>query len=114
MQKQQLEETLRQMGIDPQNIGKKSTLPDLPPSDPASLQRNTYDGFYKVGARDFWQHSQITQNKIDDFKKCIPHALIQRRNEAYCTKCHVGWILPTSMHVQDGKLFNAGTEFQFQ
>ena len=109
------EETLRQMGINPANVGqaKDKALPDLPGSDPYSLQRNTYNGFYKCGAREFWGDSEVALNHVEDFKKC-QHYLMKRNNEAYCTKCHSGWIVNDSFQVIDGKLHDGNQFLEFQ
>lgn len=111
--RQQFEQTLQQMGINPANLAKEGvTLPALPGSDPAAIQQNQFDGFYKVGAREFWKHAQVSQNKVQPFLEC-QHYLQQKNNEAQCVKCHVGWNLSGSLHVSDGKLFDGVTQLQF-
>lgn len=113
MDNQAFERDLRKIGINPNNIGKTyGTLPPIPSSDAMSLQRNSYNGFYKYGAKEFWQESEITQNQVQDFKKC-QHHLMKVNNEAQCTRCHIGWLIPPTWDVQDGKLFDGETQLQF-
>lgn len=103
------ENALRNMGINPANIGKKSEeLPALPGSDEQSLQGNRYNNFYGVKARDFWQHSEIASEKVEEWKKC-EHYITKQNNEAICTTCHVGWTVPESFYTQDGKLYDGDT-----
>lgn len=116
---QKFRDVLQQMGVNPDNLNTgqgspsgDSALPPLPPSDPGAMNRNYYDGFYKRASREFWGESQVTQTKLEDFKKC-EHYLMKTNNEARCNKCHVGWIVPDSFHIQDGKLFDGETQLQF-
>jgi hypothetical protein len=111
---QAFEGTLREMGINPDNIGKKSdsVLPPLPASDPASINANAFDGFYKYGSRDYWQHSQVISNKVEDWKHCA-HYLMKENNEVRCNKCHVGWVVGEKFHTQDGKLYDDDKELSF-
>lgn len=119
---QMLQQLLR-MGVNPQNIGPQQSesvvlggaqdkLPPLPPSDAGAMQRNHFDGFYKRTSREFWSDAQVTSNRVQEFKKC-QHYLMKENNEARCTICHVGWVVPDSFHTHEGKLFDGATPLQF-
>lgn len=111
--KEEFEKTLTMMGINPSNIGKNGgTLPPIPSSSSEDIQRNKYDGFYKYGAREFWDQAEVTQNQIEDFKKC-QHYLMRKNNEIYCVRCHSGWLDYGAVQVIDGKLFKGETQLQF-
>jgi hypothetical protein len=120
---EQMLQTLIRMGLDPTKLqaapdlsaaagSGSDKLPPLPPSDAGSMQRNHYDPYYKRTSRDFWNEAQITQNRVQEFPKC-QHYLMKENNEARCTLCHVGWVVPDSFHTQDGKLFDGATPLQF-
>lgn len=100
------ERTLRQMGINPLNAGipkTTTTLPPLPGSDPVSLEKNTFSNFYKYRAQEYWQEAEINAYPVEEFKKC-KHNLMKKNNEAYCTICHIGWVINDSFEIVDGKL----------
>ena len=85
-------------------------LPPLPPSDEGSIKYNSYDGFYKVRARDFWGDNVITRERISDDKKC-PHEFKATPRGAECTKCHFGLIGP--IEIKEGHLFHKGEQIKF-
>lgn len=89
-----------------------NTLPALPGSDTSAIQRNHYDGFYRVGARDFWKDAKLSSEIVKPFVTC-EHYLIQKGQEAQCASCHVGWNLPHMWRVLDGKLFDGEARLQF-
>ena len=82
---------------------KKGTLPPMPPSDEGSLQRNKYDGFYRIRAREFWGDNEINMIKTTEQKKCS-HEFEAMPTGARCSKCNFGLI--GSIEVRDGKLFH--------
>jgi hypothetical protein len=83
-------------------------LPALPGSDNDSIAKNRFDGFYKVGSRDFWREQEL--NHIDltgnDFKKC-EHYFKRQEAEVICERCHSGY-LGNDLEIRDGKLFARG------
>ena len=81
-------------------------LPALPRSDGYALERNIYDGFYKVKARDFWGKNKIVQEQVKDFEKC-EHKFHVTKSGCECQKCHMGLIGP-GLEVQDGRLLYKG------
>lgn len=84
-------------------------LPPLPASDRESLDRNKYDGFYKVKARDFWGENVINTFEIEEPKKC-DHEFVAKPAGAECTKCHFG--LLGMFEIRAGKLFFKGDPIQ--
>lgn len=103
---------LKKMGINFENIGKPQTasLPPLPSSDEASLARNTYSSFYKVGAREFWQHSELGRNEVPDFKKCEKHFFLKRgEDKVMCRLCHIGWVVGPTYSIRNGDLYDGET-----
>lgn len=110
---QAFENRLREMGIRPETLGKTGTaLPPIPASDPAALQQNKFDNFYKYRAQEFWQNAEVNSHKVEDFKKC-QHYLVQKNHEVECKKCHVGWTVPSTMKARDGKLYNNDQLLEF-
>lgn len=80
-------------------------LPPLPASDQESLDRNKFDGFYKVKARDFWGDNKITRFEEPKDMKCT-HEFIASPGGAECQRCHFG--LLGHFEITDGKLFYKG------
>jgi hypothetical protein len=78
-------------------------LPDLPPSDEQSLQKNAYQGFYKIGAREFWGENEINYQTVED-KKC-QHYFMREGLEVRCKVCYIGWDAPYEVNTKDGKLY---------
>jgi len=110
---QGFENQLRNMGIRPESLGKSgSVLPPIPASDPASLQQNRFDNFYKYRAQEYWQHAEITAHKVEDFQKC-QHYLMKKNNEVQCKKCNIGWIVGPTFSTKDGKLYNNDQLLEF-
>jgi len=107
------ETTLRQMGINPENLGKSSgkKLPPLPASDPESLRRNAYSPFYGYRAAEFWGDAEVNSDEPKAFVKCT-HYLVEKEDKVECRNCHVGWTLPPAWSVQNGKLLGKN-EFSF-
>ena len=88
----------------------KGTLPPLPGSDERSLGRNSFDGFYRIKARDFWGQNQITRDKVEDFKDCS-HYFVKADKGAECEKCHFG--LMGSFEISKGKILIKGKPVRF-
>lgn len=86
-------------------MDNSGVLPPLPPSDQESLDRNRFDGFYRVKARDFWGDAEI--HRIDDTPpvKC-EHEFKGVQGGVRCQKCNVGLLGP--IEVREGKLFSNG------
>ena len=84
---------------------KEDTLPALPPSDEGALERNHYDGYYNIKARDFWSGNQIERIIEKSPTKC-DHEFTSTENGAVCKKCHFG--LVGKLEVRKGKLFHEG------
>lgn len=82
-----------------------SFLPPLPASDADSLDRNKYDGFYKVKSRDFWGDNVIERIEEKPNVKCT-HEFMYTEGGAECKKCHFGLLGP--LEIQNGKLFFKG------
>lgn len=82
-------------------MAENKTLPPLPPSDASNLQRNTFNNFYNIGAKDFWDKNEINSNELKPFETC-QHYLINVKDGVECKKCHLGWI--GSLQARDGKL----------
>ena len=80
-------------------------LPPLPPSDEESLNKNRYDGFYEVRAKDFWGKNEVVREVVYKDKKC-GHNFIYTDNGAECTKCHIGFV--GKLEVRDGNLYHHG------
>lgn len=78
-------------------------LPPLPPSDPKSISKNVFDGFYKKGARDFWGDNAIEEIEIKEPKKC-DHYFEKRGKDVQCKNCHIGW-MTSDIEVEDGVLY---------
>ncbi len=109
----QFEADLRRMGINPADVGKKGpVLPSMPASDPDSVSKNRYNGFYKYGSKEFWGDAEVSHDEVQPFVKCN-HYMVKINNKLECTQCHAGWIAPAGWHAQDGKLFDGETQLQF-
>jgi hypothetical protein len=78
-------------------------LPPLPPSDAESIGKNTFNGFYKKGARDFWGDNALEEIELKGPIKC-KHFFEQFGKEIRCNKCHIGW-MSTEFRVEDGVLY---------
>ncbi len=86
-------------------------LPPMPPSDEASLEKNTYDGFYEIGSRDFWGENKVERIPEKPFRKC-DHFFISAPGGIACTKCHFG-LLGSELSTQDGKAYARGEQIDF-
>ncbi len=84
-----------------------NNLPPLPESDPKSLQRNRFHGYYQIGAKEFWNGANISSHKLEEFKKC-QHYFMRERDEVRCNKCYAGWEAPDIIQVQNGQLIVYG------
>ena len=84
-------------------MNKDNVLPNLPGSDPVSLQDERLDEFYQIRAKDFWAHAKITSNKVRPFKKCN-HYFVKDQKDIRCRNCSTGWDVNDYMQVQDGQL----------
>lgn len=85
---------------------KAGILPPLPPSDQEALDKNKFDGFYQVKARDFWRDAEI--NRMDDtpMKKCT-HEFKTATDGVECEKCHFG-LVANNIEIRNKKLFYKG------
>ena len=88
----------------------KGTLPPLPGSDERSLGRNSFDGYYRIKAREFWGENQLVRDKIQDFKPCSHH-FKKTDKGAKCEKCHFG--LMGSFEISEGKIILDGKPVRF-
>lgn len=96
-------------------MNPEDQLPPLPPSDPASLQRNHRDSFYDLTVREFWGENQVTQHQVEEFKKCKHFfAHDQSVSGVSCRLCHIVYI--GQFEIRDGKLVSnkeTGETFEF-
>jgi hypothetical protein len=83
-------------------INSTIKLPPLPGSDPESIARNTYSGFYGVGSRDFWKDADVSLHKLEDSKIC-DHYFEKVGSEVQCKKCRAGYVGP-GISAENGKL----------
>ena len=81
-------------------------LPPMPPSDMESIERNKYDGFYKVKSRDFWGDNEVNRIEEQPMKKCI-HEFFMAVEGPQCKKCGFG-LIGSMLTIQDNKLFFKG------
>ena len=81
-------------------------LPPLPPSDQEALDKNKFDGFYKVNSRDFWGENEINRIEDEEMKKC-KHEFVHKDDGVECKHCHFGLRGPM-LTITDGKLFYKG------
>ncbi len=86
-------------------------LPPMPPSDQDSLDRNRYDGFYKVGARDFWGENEIHRMDESPVKRC-EHEFVGVEGGVKCTKCQFG-LLGAGLSIKNGKVLAQGEPIRF-
>lgn len=84
-------------------VDNNQHLPPLPASDPESIARNRYNGFYGVGSREYWQKAEVTLNRLQDTQTCS-HYFTQAGIEVRCQKCHMGF-RGSHMRAENGKLF---------
>ena len=84
-------------------MDNKNILPPLPASDPSSMARNAYSGFYNIGSKQYWKDAEISLNTLKDEAPC-PHYFKQMGSEIQCIKCHAGFMGP-GISAIDGKLF---------
>jgi len=89
---------------------QSNTLPPLPPSDSANLNKNTYIGVYEIGAKDFWGKNEVTYHEVKPFSLC-EHTFMFAEEGIVCRKCHMGLIGTCDIH--DGTLFIAGKPVRF-
>lgn len=89
----------------------KATLPPLPRSDGYALERNVYDGFYKIKSRDFWGENEITREEVKPFRKC-DHKFHATASGVECETCHMG-LMGHGLEVRNGKLFYKNQEIKF-
>jgi hypothetical protein len=59
----------------------------MPPSDQDSLDRNKFDGFYKVKAREFWGENEIHHMPNTPPPVC-EHEFISTKGGIICKKCN--------------------------
>lgn len=83
-------------------------LPPLPASDPESIARNKFDGFYGVGSRKFWKDAEVNLHRIEDPQAC-KHYFTQEGTQVSCNICHAGFT-GAGLSVQDGKLIIRNNE----
>lgn len=86
-------------------------LPPLPASDPESIAKNRYNGFYGVGSRQYWKDAEVTLHKVQDPQACS-HYFVSEGSQVMCTKCHAGYI-GAGISAQDGKLIIRNNEVSF-
>lgn len=86
-------------------------LPPMPPSDQDSLDKNRFDGFYKVGAREFWKDNEINRIPDTPTKKC-QHEFVSISGAIRCSKCNFG-LLGSGLSVKDGKAYAQGEPISF-
>lgn len=89
-----------------------STLPPLPGSDPVSIAKNSFHGFYHVGSRDYWKHNTTSLNKLMDKPQCQHYFIPENTLEVRCQVCYVGYA-GTDVTARDGKLFLKDEEVIF-
>jgi len=77
-------------------------LPPLPASDPESISKNRYSGFYSVGSRQYWKDAEVTLHKVQDPLECS-HYFIQEGSQVSCKQCNAGFT-GAGVSAQDGKL----------
>ena len=77
-------------------------LPPLPASDPESISRNKFDGFYGVGSRKYWKDAEVTLHRLEDPRSC-KHYFIQEGSQVSCKSCNAGFT-GAGISAQDGKL----------
>lgn len=80
----------------------RNVLPPLPASDQKSFDWNRRDGFYGLGAREFWGQNQIIREELRNFEKC-DHFFEKKGTGVECKKCHFGLI--GYFEINNGKLF---------
>lgn len=87
---------------------KEGKLPALPGSDPDSIEKNDYHGFYKVGARSFWDKAEIISENLSErpLQKC-DHEFVGQGSEVICKKCRFG-LVAHQIEIRNGKLFHNG------
>ena len=66
-------------------------LPPLPPSDSESLSKNTFDPYFRIGARDFWKGNHVEQIILKESKEC-DHRFQYTVDGVECKKCRIGWV----------------------
>lgn len=86
-----------------QSSNNSQILPALPGSDPASIARNSFHGFYNIGSRDYWKYNTTSLSKLQDKAPCEHFFLRENYNEVRCQRCYVGLAGP-EVTAQDGKL----------
>ena len=88
-------------------------LPPMPPSDPGSLERNTYDHFYQVSSRGFWKNNEINYIK-DEWKEPCQHYFEQKGADVICKHCHFGLETSIGLITKEGKLYHNDEEIKFK
>ena len=77
-------------------------LPSLPGSDKESLQRNSYDSFYKKRPSDVWQGT-VQRTKMTEPSECI-HKFVKTDEGVQCVRCYMG-LIGKELVVKKGKVF---------
>ncbi len=77
-------------------------LPALPASDPESISKNRFSGFYGIGSRKYWKDAEVTLHKVQDPQACS-HYFIEEGSQVSCKICHAGF-QGAGVSAQDGKL----------
>lgn len=100
--------------MEPNGQVKKSELPPVPTSDAASFQWNRKDSFYDVSPKEFWGDNKVTQNEVEEFKKC-EHYFEYAQETVKCKKCSFGMNNSSNpiLEIQDGKLFVGKEPIEF-
>ena len=83
----------------------------MPPSDQDSLDRNKFDGFYKVKAREFWGENEIHHMPNTPPPVC-EHEFISTKGGIICKKCNFG-LLGVGLSAKDGKALVQGEPIGF-
>jgi len=92
-------------------MAHKGILPPMPASDQDSLDKNRFDGFYKIGSRDFWGENEINRIPDSPMKKC-QHEFINIKGEIRCSKCNFG-LLGSGLVAIDGQVYAQGKPIKF-
>lgn len=81
-------------------------LPPMPPSDQNSIQKNVYEGFYRVRARDFWGENEVNYCEPMQNVQVCDHYFVPNSDGVKCRKCGTGFI--GHFDISNGKLFHKG------
>ena len=100
--------------MEPDGQAQNATLPPMPTSDTKSFQWNRKDSFYDISPKEFWADNVITQNEVEEFKKC-EHYFEYVQETVKCKKCHLGMNNSSNpiLEIRDGVLFVGGETIEF-